>query len=106
MGTSELALLVALCVFVFNIYQGMSNIGRNKKTDDKNEAKDITTANVKLDNITSILSKIEIKIGSVEKAQQADHDKIIIIENESKMAHKRLDMCPLQCKHFNKKEEE
>ena len=89
--TIEVALLISGMSVAFGIYQGIINMRRNNRRDDRNEAAQLTTVIVKLENISSGVLEIKNKINSVENDIKESREKIIRLEEAVKQAHKRID---------------
>lgn len=89
--TIEVALLISGVSLAFGIYQGITNMRRNNRRDDRNEAAQLTTVIVKLENISSGVLEIKNKINSVENDIKESREKIIRLEEAVKQAHKRID---------------
>lgn len=98
--TIELALLLSGISVAFAIYQGIANIKRNQKADDKSEATQLTTVIVKLENIGNGVTEIKSEMGNLKNDIKEDHDRIIKTEESIKSFHKRLDSCEKYCKRF------
>lgn len=60
--TIEVAILISGLSLAFAIYQGIANIRRNQKADDKNEASQLTTVIVKLDHIVTCVTEIKTEL--------------------------------------------
>ena len=81
---SALSLLVAIIVAITSIRS------RNASTD-KQEASQITTLIVKLENIADGVNEIKSDIRNVKNDVQDLRDRLIIVEQSCKSAHHRLD---------------
>jgi peptidoglycan hydrolase CwlO-like protein len=88
--TIELALLISGVSLAFGIYQGITNMRRNNKKDDRNDAAQLTTVIVKLENISNGISEIKNEINGVKSDQKDDHDHIIRLDESLKSAWKRI----------------
>jgi hypothetical protein len=64
--TIEVALLISGVSLAFGLYSGISNMKRNQRSDDKNEASQLTTVIVKLENIGTGIAEIKSEIGNVK----------------------------------------
>ena len=89
--TIEAALLISGVSVAFGIYQGITNMRRNSKKDDQNEAAQLTTVIVKLENISSGITEIKNEISNVKNDIKESREKIIRLEESVKQAHKRID---------------
>lgn len=90
--TVEVAVLIAGVSLAFGIYQGVSNLKRNKEADDKNEASQLTTVIVKLENIGIGVTEIKSEINNIKSETKDNRERLIKVEESAKQAHKRLDM--------------
>ena len=98
--TIEVALLISGVSLAFGVYSGISNLKRNQKQDDKNEASQLTTVIVKLENIGTGISEIKNEISNVKNEGRESRERIIKVEESAKQAHKRLDTCEKYCKRL------
>ena len=89
--TVEVALLISMVSVAFAVYFGLKNVTRNNKTDTAKEASEMTTVVVKLENIASGISEIKSDIRNTKNEVQTVRDRLIIVEERAKSAHKRLD---------------
>ena len=89
--TIEVALLISSVSLAFGIYQGITNMRRNSKKDNQNEAAQLTTVIVKLENISSGITEIKSEISNVKNDIKESREKIIRLEESVKQAHKRID---------------
>lgn len=69
----------------------VTSIRRNKATDDKKEASDMTTLIVKLENIGNGVNEIKSDMRNMREDMQDLRDRLIIVEQSAKSAHHRLD---------------
>jgi predicted RNase H-like nuclease (RuvC/YqgF family) len=89
--TIEVALVIITGASVaFGIYQGVVNIGRDRKANDKSEASQLTTVIVKLENIGTGIARIENEMTNLKKDVREDHDRIIKVEEAIKSVYDRL----------------
>jgi len=98
--TIEVALLISGVSLAFGIYQGVSNLRRNNRTDDKNDATQLTTVIVKLENIGAGITEIKSELGNVKQDMKDVNERLVKVEESSKSAHKRLDTCEKYCKRI------
>ncbi len=90
--TVEVALLFSGISLAFAIYSGITNLKRNKSTDDKNDATEMTTVIVKLENIGTGITEIKAEMNNVKNDIKESRERIIKVEESAKQAHKRLDL--------------
>ncbi len=81
---SALSLVVALIVAFVNVRRGNT-------ADDKQEASEMTTLIVKLENISNGVNEIKSDMRNMRNDIQDLRDRLIIVEQSTKSAHKRLD---------------
>lgn len=96
----EVALLISGCSLAFALYSGISNLKRNQKADDKNEASQLTTVIVKLENIGNGITEIKNEMSNVKNDVKESRERIIKVEESAKQAHKRMDTCEKYCKRM------
>lgn len=88
--TVEVALLISLVSVAFSIYQGVSNMKRNRTTDDKRESSELTTVIVKLENIGKDTSEIKTDLKDVKSDVKKNTEQIIRLDESLKSAWKRI----------------
>jgi peptidoglycan hydrolase CwlO-like protein len=103
--TIEVALVISGISLAFGLFQGISNLKRNQTNDAKNDASQLTTVIVKLENIGTGITRIESEVMSLKADFKEDHERLVKAEESTKQAHKRITECKQQCKIFNKSEE-
>lgn len=90
--TIEVALLISGVSLAFAIYQGVSNLKRNEKSDAKADASEMTTVIVKLENINTGITEIKSELSNVKTDIKDDREKIIRLEESLKSAWKRIEV--------------
>lgn len=98
--TIEAALLISGISVTFGIYQGVSNLKRNERTEAKNDASELTTVIVKLENIGDGIKEIKSELGNIKQDINDITVRLVKVEESSKSAHKRLDTCEKYCKRM------
>lgn len=88
--TVEIAVLVSLLSLAFTIYQGVANMKRNKAVDDKNEASEMTTVIVKLENISKDTHEIKSDMKDVKSEVKHNTEQIIRLDESLKSAWKAI----------------
>ena len=88
--TIEVALVISVISVMFGVYQGLSNLKRNEKADTKRDASQLTTVIVKLESISTGITRIENEMSSIKEDVKEDHERLVRVEESSKQAHKRL----------------
>ncbi len=89
--TVEVSLLIAGISLAFGLYQGISNLKRNKSTDDKKDATEMTTVIVKLESISDGITEIKSDIRNVKQEQQEFRERLVVVEQSAKSLHHRVD---------------
>jgi len=89
--TVEVSLLISGLSVGFAIFMGISNMKRNKASDDKKEATEMTTVIVKLENISNDTREIKNELRSIRNEVGELRERIIIAEQATKSLHKRVD---------------
>lgn len=88
---AEVALVIGLIGTTLSIIFGIKN---NKRTDTKDieeRVKENTKINFKLDNISQTTQEIKGEISSMREEIKVHNDKLIILEQSCKAAHRRMD---------------
>ena len=98
--SNEILLTVSIISVAFAIYQGLSTMKRERTQEDRSEASQLTTVIVKLENIGNGISEIKSKLNNVEVEVRESRERIVIVEESTKAAHKRMDNCEKFCKRF------
>lgn len=89
--TIEVALVISALSLAFGIYQGITNMKRNRSADDKNDAAQLTTVIVKLENISAGISDIKSDMRNIKDEVKDLRDRLIKNEESAKSAHHRID---------------
>lgn len=89
--TIEVALLISGVSLAFGIYQGVSNLKRNKASDDKKEASEMTAVIVKLESIGTGVTEIKLDMKNIRADIQELRERLVVVEQSSKQAHHRID---------------
>jgi len=89
--TIEVALLISGVSLAFGIYSGISNLKRNNKQDTREEAAQLTTVIVKLENLGTGIAEIKNELAGIKNDTRELRDRIIAVEQSAKQAHKRID---------------
>ena len=88
--TIEVALLVSGISRAFGIYQGIANLKRNKATDDKKDATEMTTVIVKLESIGTGVTEIKSDMKNIRQDLQDLRERVVVVEQSTKSAHHRI----------------
>lgn len=89
--TIEVALVISGLSLAFGIYSGISTMKRNSKNDTQQEATQLTTVIVKLENLGVGIAEIKNELANIKNDTKELRDRLIIVEQSTKSAHKRLD---------------
>ena len=82
--TIEAALLISGISVTFGIYQGVSNLKRNERTEAKNDASELTTVIVKLENIGDGIKEIKSELGNIKQDINDITVRLVKVEESSK----------------------
>lgn len=88
--TIEVALLISGISLAFGIYQGIANLKRNKATDDKKDATEMTTVIVKLESIGTGVTEIKSDMKNIRQDLQDLRERVVVVEQSTKSAHHRI----------------
>lgn len=88
--TIEVALLISGVSVAFGIIQGLSNMRRNNKADDKNDATQLTTVIVKLENIANGVAEIKSDMRSVKDDMKDINVRLVKMEQQVKVLNKTV----------------
>ena len=95
--TVEVALLISGVSLAFALYQGITNMKRNKTQDDKQDASQLTTVIVKLENIGEGINEIKSDMKGVKEDVVELRERIVAVEQSAKSAHHRVDLLERVC---------
>lgn len=95
--TVEVALLISGVSLAFALYQGITNMKRNKSQDDKQDASQLTTVIVKLENIGEGVNEIKSDMKGVKEDVVELRERIVAVEQSAKSAHHRVDLLERVC---------
>jgi len=87
----EFGLLISIIAVLFSVFFGLTTQKRNQKCDDKNEATQLTTVIVKLENISNNIAEIKSEVLNIKNDLKEMRDRLIKVEESVKTAHHRLD---------------
>ena len=88
--TIEVALLISGVSLAFGIYQGVSNLRRNNRKDDRNDASQLTTVIVKLENIGNDISEIKNDMRNVKDDMKDINIRLVKTEQQVKVLNKTV----------------
>lgn len=84
---SLLSLIVAATMCIINL----TNLKRSRSHDTRQEAIELTTLLVKLENISNGVNEIKSNMRDMENDNKELRDRLIVVEQQAKSAHRRLD---------------
>lgn len=87
----EVMVLLTITSICASIYFGLSNFRRSQKSDDKKEAAESTSMFVKMENISNGVTEIKSDLKSIRDENKESRERLIIVEQSAKQAHKRID---------------
>lgn len=96
----EIGLLISIISVAFALYFGISTLKKDRTTNDRNDASQLTTVIVKLETISTGITEIKAKLNNVEVEIRDTRERLVIAEESLKAAHKRMDTCERFCKRF------
>ena len=89
--TIEIALIISVVSLGFGIYQGVSNLRRNDRQDNRVEATQITAVIVKLETIGEGVNEIKVDMRNIKNEINDIRERLTKVEESTKSAHHRLD---------------
>lgn len=84
----EVAIVISIVSLAFAIYEGVSNLRRNNKKEDKAEASELTTVIVKLENISTGVSEIKADMKDLKSDVKDHSERIVRLEQQVKVLNK------------------
>ena len=88
--TIEVALVISVISLIFSIIVGVSGMKRNEKTDNQQEASNLTTVIVKLENIGDDIKEIKTDMRDVKNDIQNHAERLIKAEQQIKVLNKTV----------------
>ena len=88
--TIEVALLISGVSVAFGIYQGVSNLRRNNRNDEKNDVSQLTTVIVKLENIGNDIFEIKNDMRNVKDDMKDINIRLVKMEQQVKVLNKTV----------------
>lgn len=89
--TIDISVLISVVSVVIAAVVAVTTIRRNNTTDDRQEASNLTTLIVKLENISEGVNEIKSDMRNMKSDIQDLRDRLIRVEQSDKSAHHRLD---------------
>lgn len=87
----EIMVLLTVASICASIYFGLLNNRRTQKNEDKKEAAEATGMLVDLRNINNGVTRIENDLKTIREENKESRERLIIVEQSTKQAHKRID---------------
>lgn len=88
--TIEVALVLSAISLAFGIYQGVSNLKRNNRTDAKTDASQLTTVIVKLENIGNDITEMKGDMRDVKDDIKDHSTRLVKAEQQIKVLSKTV----------------
>lgn len=88
--TIEVALVLSAISLAFGIYQGVSNLKRNNRTDVKTDASQLTTVIVKLENIGNDITEMKGDMRDVKDDIKDHSTRLVKAEQQIKVLNKSV----------------
>lgn len=85
------AIIISVVSLGFSVYMGLKNSKRTDNKEIEERVRNNTQINMKLDSINSATQDIKNEISSMRTDINKHNDKIIVLEQSCKQAHKRID---------------
>ena len=89
--TIEISVLVGIVSVAFAVYFGLKSNRRNDVKDIEEKVARDTKINIKLDDISSDVKDIKQDLSTMSKRVDEIDKRVVIVEQSTKSAHKRLD---------------
>ena len=89
--TIEVALVISGISLAFGLYQGVSNLKKAEKQENKSEAAQITAVIVKLETIGEGVNEIKADMRNIKNDIYEIRERLTKVEESSKGAHHRID---------------
>lgn len=87
----EVTILISVFSLAISIYVGLKNTKRGDRTDIEAKAIESATINVKLDTIGNDVKDIKYDISAVKTDVKNLTERMVVVEQSTKSAHKRID---------------
>lgn len=89
--TVDLATLISIISVTVAVCAFFLNNKRARSKDDRQDASEMTTVIVKLENIGDGIKELKSEMQSMKDEIRLDHDMLIEVKESVKQAHRRLD---------------
>lgn len=89
--TIEWAVLLSTISVVAALIFNSVNAAKQRKHEIQRDSREIAIIITKLDNITAAIAEVRAKLTSHDDEIKDNHERIVIVEERAKSAHRRLD---------------
>lgn len=89
--TIEVALLISIISVAFSVWGSIRGNKRADTSDIEKRATEQATLIAKLDNIAGDVKDIKTEVSTVKRDVQILTERVVLVENSTKSAHRRLD---------------
>jgi len=87
----EIGIIISIISLVVAAIVGFTNIKRNQHADNRQAAAEMTTVIVKLETLNNNVTEMKTELRSLGTNYQEIREKLIILEQSTKSAHRRID---------------
>ena len=87
----DVSILISALSLVISAVVGFTAIRNNNSSNDRQEASQLTMLIVKLENIAEGINEIKSEMGYLKGDVKDLRDRLIVVEQSTKSAHKRID---------------
>lgn len=87
----EIMVLLTVASICASIYFGLTSYRRAQRRDDQKEASEATSMFIKMENIGNGVNEIKSDIKMIKDENKESRERLIIVEQSAKQAHKRID---------------
>ena len=87
----EVTVLISIFSLAISVYASLKNTKRGDRTDIEAKAMETATINVKLDTIGNDVKDIKYDISAVKNDVKNLTERMVVVEQSTKSAHKRID---------------
>lgn len=92
MGIDEIAIFVSTLTAIYATYQAWLSNKRTTQQDVAHEATETAVVVVKLENISENILEVKNAVTQIREEVRENKDRIILVEEIAKSAHKRMDV--------------
>ena len=88
---SIIGIIISVVSLIVAAIVGFANLRRSTRTDTTQQAAEMTTVIVKLEALNNSISEVKTDVRNLGNVYQEVREKLIIVEQSTKSAHRRLD---------------